>query len=106
MSEVSHTVCFKNLMSCLMNNLPFITVVTILLLTFSVGWAWVTFFFGDFITWGSDVPELLKAVVYGFFGTVVHWLGYVLLFMFFPYLWKEASAIPRTIKNCMACRGY
>lgn len=105
MSDVSHTVCFKNLMSCLMSNLPFITVMTILTLTMSVGWAWVTFFFGDFITWSGEPPYILKFIVYGGIGTVVHWLGYVLLFIFVPYLWKEVMAIVPAIRNCVKCRG-
>ena len=105
MSDVSHTVCFKNLMSCLMNNLPFITVTTIVSVSAAAGWVVVMITFGAFLPPDDSAPWLIHQVVYAIAGAAGLWVAWILLFLFVPYLWSEVMAIVPAIKNCVKCRG-
>jgi hypothetical protein len=88
-----------------MHNLPVLTVLSIITALVTTGYGVCYLLFGDFTESGRSVPLPLEIIVYGLGGGVAMWVLGWLIFIVLPYLWGELCVIPRTIRQCLSCRG-
>lgn len=102
----SHAVCFKNLFSCLMYNLPVLTVMGVITALATTGYGAAYLIFGHMMMDTGETAHIaFEMLVYGFFGGCIVWLMGGFIFVTLPYLWKELCVIPKTIRDCVKCRG-
>ncbi len=101
----SHTVCFKNLFDCLFDRLPLLMITLAVSALGGAGWGWMYLVFGHFAEGGVRQPIALEVFFYGFFGGLGVVIALFIIFKAIPYLFSEIVSIPRTIKECLRCRG-
>lgn len=100
----NHTVCFKNLYSSFMHELPFLTFLSTFIVAMLLGATPIYYMFGLIETSPPSVVGSWFLLCIS--GSVLSFVTWLIAFIFVPMVWKEIVNIPRAVRRALACKGY
>lgn len=99
----NHTVCFKNLYSSFMHELPFLTGLSTFIVAVVLGTTPLYYMFGLVVTSPPSVVGswILLCIV----GSTVSFFAWLLAVHLIPTIWKELVSIPAALRRALECKG-